>query len=112
MILSEFIENGLNSPYNYKLTYKDIGNKLDNYISVIKEYCVELELEEDECELYFYRPKYLSNRLYGTTDLWYLLMKLNNINDKLEFTKDKLFIVHPQNISIINKIFVKEGMVI
>ena len=39
---------------------------------------------------YYYRPEYVSYELYGTTDLWYLLLFINNMEKPDDFTKSKI----------------------
>lgn len=53
---------------------------------------------------YYYRPEYLSNYLYGSTDFWYLILFVNNMTSPSEFIKDKVLAVNPKFIEHFSKI--------
>ena len=58
-----------------------------------------------------YRPKMLSYDLYGTTELWFLLLNLNGCKSIMEFTPKKIKFYDPDRLkSYINEILVLEGI--
>ena len=48
---------------------------LKKYDNILKSSLSTITIEKD----LYYRPEYVSYKLYGTTDLWYLIMYLNNV---------------------------------
>ena len=85
-----------------------IYNKLDKYMNIIKSGCVKIELTEEQYQRFRFRPKHLSFLLYKTTELWFLLLKVNNIVDIMDFDLRELYIFNSKNLSVINDIFIKE----
>jgi len=67
---------------NIKVPYASI---LNNYREFLKSIVIELELDEDAENLYEFKPKLLSTHLYGTTEYWADIMKLNNIYSLMDF---------------------------
>lgn len=57
---------------------------------------------------YYYRPEYLSNYLYGTTDFWYLIMFVNNMTSPSEFNRETVLAVNPKFIDIFSKLIDSE----
>lgn len=113
--LDELIDAGRDNTYNikdcsYLVTIGDsvlaIDSIFNKYIDFIKDASVKLTLTDDELFKYKYNPKRLSLDLYKTPELWYLLLKLNNISHEMDFTKKNINIIHPNNISLLNKIFI------
>lgn len=43
-----------------------------------------------------YKPEYLSDRLYGTTDLWWLLLFLNKCKSHKEFNRSTVTVLNPE----------------
>lgn len=63
-------------------------------------------------KLYIYKPKLLSLELYGTTELWLALLRLNNMRNITEFTSDIIKIYQPDRIQELLEIFFKrEGKI-
>jgi hypothetical protein len=57
---------------------------------------------------YHYRPEYLSSELYGTTDLWYLIMFVNYITDVNKFNMEEVYVVDDVFIDSFGKIINSE----
>ena len=53
-----------------------------------------------------YNPHLLAYVLYGTTDLWFLLLRINNMTRVTQFDKKKIKIIHPDDMKLINDIFI------
>lgn len=83
-------------------------NIFDKYKDIIDNLCVSVTLTDDELYIYRYNPHALSLKLYGTVELWYLLLKLNKKVSAVDFTDASIKILHPKNISILNSIILKE----
>lgn len=95
--INEFISMGLNS--SDKNTYKDLSyyetrdgkefvikQILDDSLEDLLNNCVEINLTEKEARKYKFNPKMLSYDLYGTTKLFYIIMRLNGICNVHEFS--------------------------
>jgi hypothetical protein len=54
------------------------------------------------------RPEYASYDMYGTTDLWYLLLFINNMTRPSEFNKRNIKAFNPARIELLNDIIEKE----
>jgi hypothetical protein len=57
---------------------------------------------------YFYRPEYVSNIVYATTDLWYLILFMNNMKKPDEFVKEEIIIFDPTEMDLLNNIIEQE----
>ena len=88
--LKEFIDTGNaasdNSDYKSISYYETrdgfefvVKNLLDDYLTDLKEQCILIELTPQEVNKYKYNPKMLSYKIYGSTKLFYTILRLNNI---------------------------------
>lgn len=79
-----FIDERYGIKYN---TY----NVLSDYLEEIKEeYCVTITLSEDDMLKYKYRPKLLCYKIYGSEELAFIILILNDMCNVREFTKNKI----------------------
>ena len=68
------------------------------------EPCIQLfQLNEE----FFYKPKSLSEFLYGTTELWLSLLRVNNMRNITEFDNPVIRIYNPSALMALIKIFFK-----
>lgn len=96
-----FLQNINNTQYS-------ISNVIDDYIDDIKKLCIEVKLTGKEKETYIYNPKLLSYKLYKTTMLYWVLLRINNLCNAHEFNllKNKLLIIKPNVLfDVLNKIY-------
>lgn len=113
--LTEIIVTGRSNDFNMNEYCKKIniagsiltvsGNIIDRYFNFIEKNKILVNLDSyyDEVK---YNIKRLSYILYGTEELYYILLKLNNISSEIEFNKPKAYIVAPDIlIEILNKIY-------
>lgn len=92
-----FIDQIDNIKYN-------IYNVASDYIDeIINNYCINVELSDDQLAKYMYRPKLLCYDVYNYQELYYLILILNDICSVKDFTKKKLKLPTKNNISIITK---------
>lgn len=92
-----FIDQIDNIKYN-------IYNVASDYIDeIITNYCVNVELTDDNLSKYKYRPKLLCYDLYGSQELYYLILIINDICSVKDFTKNKLVLPTKVNIPIITR---------
>lgn len=59
-------------------------------------------------EKYFYRPKQVSYELYGTVELWHVLLWLNNMLHISDFCKEEIRIFNPEKMSLLTTIINRE----
>lgn len=59
---------------------------------------------------YWYKPEYVSYAVYGTTDLWYLIMFVNNVYKNMDFYGDTLLLPTNDFIDAFNGIVSKENL--
>ena len=122
--LKEFIDTGNaasdNSDYKSISYYETrdgfefvVKNLLDDYLPDLKEQCILIELTPQEVNKYKYNPKMLSYKIYGSTKLFYTILRLNNICSTHEFTipNKKLYLLPKTTLSnAISIIYNKEAM--
>ena len=93
--LEEFIIAGMTSNYPtydfwaYIESYNNIEfvvkNVINDYLYELKKLSTNVYLTEKELKKYNYNPKLLSVEVYGTTELYYLILLLNGICNIKEF---------------------------
>ena len=59
-------------------------------------------------ERYKFRPEHLSIALYGTPQLWYLLLFLNKMTSPSQFKKENIRVIHPSKVNLIEEIYLNE----
>jgi hypothetical protein len=115
--LVDYIYHGRNSEFSLSKTSiienisdmkYPVDNILNKYMSILKNYFINVTLTDEEMTKYSYQPKKLSLDLYGTIELWFLLIRINNLTSISEFNKKKIKIFHPDYLDILNKIMIKE----
>ena len=85
-----------------------IHNIIDEYIEDINSACVDLILPTEEMIKFKFKPWLLAYEIYGTIDLSFLILRLNNMISDKEFTKSKLKVLHPDGLELINRIYNSE----
>ena len=90
-----------------ELPFSSITNKYRTYLLA----CVEqFQLSEPEKEKYRYSPKKLSYDLYGTTELWADLLKLNGCVSITEFEPDFIRVYDPNTFKeYLNEIMIADN---
>lgn len=70
----------------------DVYNITSDYIDELRSdtYSVEIGLNEEQYAKYKYRPKLLCFDLYGSTELHFLILIINDMYSSKQFTKRKL----------------------
>jgi hypothetical protein len=78
---------------------------LRKYENIIRAYAIDYTIQKD----HLLRPEYVSFELYSSTDLWYMLLFLNNMRRPDEFNKRNIKVLDPTFINILNDIYEKES---
>ncbi|MGL6132383.1 MAG: hypothetical protein ACRCZ9_12295 [Fusobacteriaceae bacterium] len=108
--ISEFIDQYKNEEY---ITF--ISGLMDETISLhfmdiykfhFEDNSVHLTLSTKEIEIYRCHPKKLSQTLYGTPDLWFILMYINKISHPGDFTLEgDVLIMGPSAIPLMTRLY-------
>lgn len=85
------------------ITRVPIGDMFLNYRQQFEEAIVLYQIPRD----YFYRPKSLSLELYGTTELWLSLLRLNNMKSIVDFKQQIIKVYDPYTLNELLEIFMK-----
>jgi hypothetical protein len=81
-----------------------------DYIDELRnDYCVNVELSDDELARYKYRPKLLAYDIYGSQEIYFLILILNDICSTKEFTFSKLKLPTKNNMTEICKILMNQN---
>ena len=90
-------------------TYMAIYNVLDNYYYELKKLSKLALMNEDEYEKYCMAPRILAYDLYGRTELFFILLFINDIFDVKDFNKKKIRIIEPDLLSdVLSEIYKSE----
>ena len=92
-----------------KIPYSSIMNKYRDFLSST---VILTALTDGEIRAYRFSPKKLSNKLYGTTELWSDLLRLNGMISLLEFNRPIIKIYNPVVLNdLLNEILIMEGKI-
>lgn len=82
-----------------------ITNLLYDYEEEIKEMAVTLQLTDVEKAKYRYKPYLLAFDIYGSTEMKFIIMMLNNIIDPKEFNFDRIKVIrYGDLLTILNRL--------
>ena len=87
----------------------NLFNLFEKYYDILLDNTVTVVLTEDEYLKYRFKPKLLSKDLYGSKDLYYLLIRLNNIYTVIEFDFKEVKVFDTNIVSLLNEIMVLES---
>lgn len=67
-------------------------NVVSDYLDELRSdnYCVLVELSDEQLAKYIYRPKLLCYDIYGNTELHFIILLINDMYSCKQFTKKKL----------------------
>jgi hypothetical protein len=93
-----------------KIPYKSI---LQDYRPFFESTIVTAEFTNSEVTKYRFKPKRLSDDLYGTTELWSVLLDLNNMYSIIDFNLEKSIKVYEPKefLKLLNEVLILEGIV-
>ncbi len=112
----------LNSSSRYdinKITYYTLIDDLvipettvfDVYMRYIEDYIGEFKVSDKQREYYKFKPDLLANDIYGTSELSWLVLRLNDIDCASRFKiKRKIKLISPDNLDeLYDSIIAKAG---
>lgn len=117
--LSDYVKQ-LDLSYD-KLFLKSIFESNDNqlivnstslankYYDYILDSVYTITLKNSEYMKYRYQPKLFCYDIYGTTELWALLLKINNFMSIPEFNSKKIKVFNERIFDILNEILINEN---
>lgn len=113
--LKEFINNGkIDNSLSFdkfcKYDNKIINyNTLYDYIDILKYQSIPVILSDSEYLEYQYKPKLLSNKIYGSSEYYYIILIINDITSFREFDMKKINLIKSDILSnILSSIYTKE----
>jgi len=95
---TQLIMDANNPTHIYRTPFDDFFLKHHNELQSIEKY-VQLD------QHYYYKPKSVSDILYGTTELWLALLRCNNMKTIPEFCKPIIKIYKPQELADLIRVF-------
>lgn len=69
---------------------------VSKYKDFLYNIIIDIELNDEEQAMYLYKPKLLSEDLYGTTELWDTILILNNCQSVIDFKPKLISIYNPE----------------
>lgn len=96
-----FSEDILSSKFFLKQVFETNNGKkmLVNASDLVIKYLPELEvmkvkvtMSDEEYAKYKYNPKYLSYDIYGTTELWFLILEANEMHSAMQFNFQTIYL--------------------
>ena len=92
-----------------EIPFSSLTNK---YREFLKSIVISIELDDRFMAKYRFKPKMISEELYGTTEFWNDILILNNCLRVCDFQPRVLKVYDPAKLkSYINQILILEGMV-
>lgn len=85
-----FLKDVFNTP-NGKMIVNG-SSVLDRYRNELSQYKTKLKLTSEEYRKYQYNPKVLSYDIYGTTELWFLILHANELTSVSQFDMEQPYV--------------------
>lgn len=84
-------------------------NIIYDYMEELKGIAVEYELTDNEFTKYKYKPKRLAYDLYGSTEIYFLILAINGMCNIKDFSKKKIKLFYRNDLlNILNEIYAAE----
>lgn len=117
--IEQFIQSNSNSSISYEklsliekmdnihtITY----NLLNDYRDELNNLLVTINLSDEEFSRYAYKPKLLSYDIYGSTELYFIILFINNLCNVKEFNNRKIKMITRDDIyNILSAIYNTES---
>ena len=79
-------------------------NIFNDYKDEILEESVIITFNSKEYNRYMFEPRLLAYDIYGYTDLFFIIMLLNDVNNVKDFNFKSVTLLHPSKINLLGKI--------
>ena len=84
-------------------------NIVQDYINELKDEAITITFTDKEYYKYKYKPRLLSDYLYGSTEFFSIILQLNDIASEKEFTKKSIKLIPADTMkSLLEKIYIAE----
>lgn len=80
----------------------------EKYYELLLDTVETIVLTGEEYTKYRYKPRLLSNELYGTPELHFMLLRLNNMCSVTEFNKQEIKVFGTKLVGLLNEIIIQE----
>lgn len=100
-IMAQIIEENNNIKNVVKKTtiYYPENNIIYDYLKELKGSAVEIQLTDAEYLKYRYNPKLLAYEIYGSTEVYFVILALNGMCSFKDFNKKKIKLLFKQDMS-------------
>jgi hypothetical protein len=102
--------------YNFSIIEKINGvehldtNLIELYIDELQSQCLTIELDQDQYSRYKYNPDLLAYDIYGSVQLDFVILLINNMYDPKEFINKTLKLPYASTLStFLNSVYSKES---
>lgn len=97
----------INNETNLIINYSSL---IDNYMEDIMKTCSLVTLSDRDLIDYRFQPKKFCYDVYKITELWFILLRINNMVSSLDFNKKRIYIFKKDEIlKILNEIMTLEN---
>ena len=85
------------------------SNLVEIYLEELKSQCISVQFSEEELKKYKYNADLLAYDLYGSVQLDFVILLLNDMYDPKEFSKKNIILPHSSTLSnFLNQVYSKE----
>ena len=85
------------------------SNLVEIYLEELKSQCIPVQFSEEELKKYKYNADLLAYDLYGSVQLDFVILLLNDMYDPKEFTKKNVILPHSSKLAkFLNDVYSKE----
>lgn len=92
LISSAFFLKQVFTTENNKKMLVNFNNLVIKYMPELKTIKTKISLSEEEYAKYKYNPKLLSFDIYGTTELWFLILEANELHSVTQFNSRTIYL--------------------
>ena len=104
IVISAFFLAQVFSLENARKIIVDFNNLIIKYMPELKDSKVKVTLSNEEYAKYKYNPKLLSYDLYGTTELWFLILEANELHSITQFDSKTIYLFRTDIIEKLGRI--------
>ena len=104
IVSSAFFLKQVFSIENNRKMIVNFNNLVIKYMPELKEIKVKVTLSNEEYAKYKYNPKVLSYDLYGTTELWFLILEANELHSVTQFNSKTIYLFRTDIVEKLSRI--------
>ena len=92
LVYSSYFLKQVVDPEAQRKMLVNFNNLVITYFPELKDLKLKVTLSNEEFAKYRYNPKRLSHDIYGTTELWFLIMEANELHSITQFNLQTLYL--------------------